>query len=199
MKWSFFQSLWTFFEHSMKWLKLCKQSRNISFTEIEPAGFFKAFVPLLVPQDGGADQLVGHHDSLTTKKYKIFYHELQTLNVVLIHEFLKYCSATARFWNKCTLIVILAQSVFRSRINTKLQNIFILVSSFDLRKISSQLEIKEHILAWLTSVSLCSLILLSILFAALFLAALLDLQATVRGYTNACGWCLPRSVKSWNI
>lgn len=56
-----------------------------------------------------------------------------------------------------------------------------------MRKISSQLEIKEHILAWLTSVSLCSLILLSILFAALFLAALLDLQATVRGYTNACG------------
>jgi hypothetical protein len=50
-------------------------------------------------------------------------------------------------------------------------------------------------LTWLTIVGLCSFMRSIMLVAAFFLAALEDLEATVKGYMSACGWNFPTSVR----
>src|SRR5882757_6073002 len=46
-----------------------------------------------------------------------------------------------------------------------------------------------------TTIALCSRMASMMVRAALFRAALEDLEATVNGYISACGWCFPTSVK----
>ena len=64
----FFEGLRSLFEHGVKRLQLGEHSRNVPFAEVESTGLLQTFVPLLVPQDGRADQLVRYHDGLDGKE-----------------------------------------------------------------------------------------------------------------------------------
>ena len=68
----FFEGLRSLFEHGVERLQLGEHSRNVPFAEVESTGLLQTFVPLLVPQDGRADQLVRDHDGLGGKEGSLY-------------------------------------------------------------------------------------------------------------------------------
>jgi hypothetical protein len=50
------------------------EDRDLPLPEEEPAGLLERLVPLLVPEDGDPDLLVGHHDGLVDEALAVLLH-----------------------------------------------------------------------------------------------------------------------------
>ena len=64
----------------MERLQFSKHARDVTLAEIESAGLLQSLMPLLVPQDGRADQLVRNHDRLVDQRLTVLSNLVEDLD-----------------------------------------------------------------------------------------------------------------------